>query len=77
MASPGTRVDEAVAATAQRDFALRQLARADSVNDLNAFLLVGRGAARATFTAGDLLARAEALVSRHPVDPPSETPWSR
>jgi serine/threonine protein kinase/tetratricopeptide (TPR) repeat protein len=60
-------------AAAERDFALRQLARAESVNDMNAFLLSDAAPLGRAFTAGDLLNRAEQLINRHPVDPPDET----
>ena len=60
-------------AAAERDFALRQLARAESVNDMNAFLLSDAAPLGQSFTAGDLLARAEDLLNRHPVEPPDET----
>ena len=60
-------------AGAERDFALRQLARAESVNDMNAFLLSDAAPLGQSFTAGDLLARAEDLLNRHPVEPPDET----
>ena len=55
----GTWVQSARAA-AERDFALRQLARAESVNDMNAFLLSDAAPLGRAFTAGDLLSRAEA-----------------
>ncbi len=64
---------QSVRAAAERDFALRQLARAESVNDMNAFLLSDAAPLGQSFTAGDLLARAEDLLNRHPVDPPDET----
>ena len=60
-------------AAAERDFALRQLARAESVNAMNAFLLSDAAPLGQSFTAGDLLARAEDLLNRHPVEPPDET----
>ena len=60
-------------AAAERDFALRQLARAESVNDMNAFLLSDAAPLGQSFTAGDLLARAEDLINRHPAAPPDET----
>ena len=53
-----------------RDFALQQLARAEATIDLNEFLLTDAAPQGQPFTAGDLLARAEALLNRHPVDPP-------
>ena len=58
-------------AAAERDFALEQLARAEAVSDMNAFLLSDAAPLGQSFTAGDLLARAEALVSRYPSDPPN------
>jgi eukaryotic-like serine/threonine-protein kinase len=59
---------QAAEATAQRDFARRQLARAEAINDLNAFLIADAAPLGTTFTAGDLLARAEAIVSRQQGD---------
>jgi serine/threonine-protein kinase len=56
-----------------RDFALRQLARAEAALDLNEFLLTDAAPDGRPFTAGDLLARAEAVLTRHPVDPPDPT----
>jgi tetratricopeptide (TPR) repeat protein len=53
-----------------RDFALQQLARAEATIDLNQFLLTDAAPQGRPFTAGDLLTRAEALLNRHPVDPP-------
>ena len=64
---------QAARAQSERDFALRQLARAESVNDMNAFLLSDAAPLGRAFTAGDLLSRAEELVNRHPADPPDET----
>jgi len=55
---------QAARATAERDFALRQLARAESVNDLNAFLLSDAAPHGKPFTAGELLAEAERLLER-------------
>ncbi len=60
---------EARAASAQRDFALRQLSRAEAINDLNAFLLSEAAPLGKPFTAGELLARAEAIVTRQAEDP--------
>lgn len=51
-------------ATEQRDFARRQLVRAEAINDLNAFLLADAAPLGTSFTARDLLARAEHLVDR-------------
>jgi serine/threonine-protein kinase len=59
------RADEqARAASEQRDFALRQLSRATAVNDLNQFLLSDAAPSGKPFTAGELLARAEAIIER-------------
>ena len=55
---------EARAASAQRDFALRQLSRAEAINDLNAFLLSDAAPSGKPLTVGDLLARAEQIVER-------------
>jgi serine/threonine-protein kinase len=57
---------EARAATGQRDFALRQLARAETINDLNAFLLRDAAPLGRPFTVGDLLARARRIAARQP-----------
>ena len=51
-------------ATVQRDFARRQLSRAEAINDLNAFLIVDAAPLGTSFTARDLLARAERIVDR-------------
>jgi eukaryotic-like serine/threonine-protein kinase len=48
----------------QRDFALRQLARAESVNDLDNFLLTDAAPSGKPFTVSELLGRAEHLVER-------------
>jgi serine/threonine-protein kinase len=61
------RADEqASVATEQRDFALRELSRAASVNEFNQFLLSDAAPSGKPFTAGELLARAEAIVQRQP-----------
>jgi len=54
---------QARTARAQRDFALRQLTRAEALNDLNLFLLSEAPAGK-PFTVGELLARAEQIVGR-------------
>ena len=51
-------------ARAQRDFAFRELALANSVNDLNSFLLSDAAPSGKPFTASELLARAERIVER-------------
>jgi serine/threonine-protein kinase len=51
-------------ATEQRDFARRQLTRAEAINDLNAFLISDAAPLGTSFTARDLLARAEHIVER-------------
>ena len=53
---------QASVATEQRDFALRELSRAASVNEFNQFLLSDAAPSGRPFTAGELLARAEAIV---------------
>ena len=59
------RADEqARDATEQRDFARRQLSRAEAINDLNAFLLVDAAPLGTSFTARDLLSRAERILDR-------------
>ena len=55
---------EARKATEQRDFALRELSRAEAVNDFNAFLLSDAAPSGKPFTAGELLSRAETIVER-------------
>jgi len=55
---------QARAATEQRDFALRQLSRAEAINDLNTFLLSDAAPSGKPFTAGELLGRAETIVER-------------
>ena len=55
---------QARAATDERDFALRELSRADAIIDLNQFLLSDAAPSGKPFTAGELLARAEAVVLR-------------
>ncbi len=59
----GTTI-QARTARAQRDFALRQLSRAEAINDLNAFLLSDAAPLGKPFTVNELLARAERIVSR-------------
>lgn len=64
-----TRADQqARDATAQRDFARRQLSRAEAINDLNAFLIADAAPLGKSFTARDLLARAERIVDRQQGD---------
>jgi eukaryotic-like serine/threonine-protein kinase len=55
---------EAHVATEQRDFALRELSRAEAINDLNTFLLSEAAPSGKPFTAGELLGRAETIVER-------------
>ncbi len=55
---------EARVASEQRDFALRQLSRAEAINELDSFLLSDAAALGKPFTVGDLLARAERTVER-------------
>ncbi len=55
---------QARTARAQRDFAVRQLSRAEEINYLNAFLLSDAAPMGKPFTVNDLLVRAERLVAR-------------
>ncbi len=55
---------QAHTAELQRDYALRQLTRAEAVNDLNTFLLSDAAPSGKPFTVNDLLARAEHIVGR-------------
>ncbi len=55
---------QARAAGAERDFALRQLSRAEAINELNSFVLSDAAPLGKPFTVSDLLARAERIVSR-------------
>jgi serine/threonine-protein kinase len=56
--------EEARAASAERDFALRQLSRAEALNDLNGFVLSDAAPLGRPFTARELLSRAEQIVER-------------
>ncbi len=63
---------QARTANAQRDFALRQLARAEAVNDLNSFVLSDAAPSGKPFTVNELLSRAEHIVGRqHGANDPS------
>jgi eukaryotic-like serine/threonine-protein kinase len=55
---------QAHTARTQRDFALRQLARAEAINNLNAFVLSDAAPSGKPFTVDDLLGRAESIVQR-------------
>jgi non-specific serine/threonine protein kinase/serine/threonine-protein kinase len=57
----GTLV-QARTARVQRDFAFRQLSRAEAINDLNSFLLSDAAPSGQPFTVNDLLKRAEHVV---------------
>ena len=59
---------EARVAGEQRDFALRQLSRSEAINDLNAFLLSEAAPSGQSFTARDLLERAERVVDHQQAD---------
>jgi tetratricopeptide (TPR) repeat protein len=54
---------QAGTARAQRDFALRQLAHVEAVNDLNEFLLTDAAPSGERFTASELLGQAERIVA--------------
>jgi len=51
-------------ARSERDFALRQLSRAEATNDLNEFLLSDAAPSGKPFTVNELLVRAEHIVER-------------
>jgi eukaryotic-like serine/threonine-protein kinase len=55
---------QARTASAEREFALRQLARAEAVNELNQFVLSDAAPSGQPFTVTELLARAEEIVAR-------------
>jgi eukaryotic-like serine/threonine-protein kinase len=55
---------QAATARAERDFAYRQLARAEAINELNQFVLSDAAPSGQSFTVNDLLARAEEVVAR-------------
>jgi serine/threonine-protein kinase len=57
-------VVQARTARRQRDFAYRQLARAEAINDLNNFLLSDAAPSGKPFTVNELLGRAERIVGR-------------
>jgi eukaryotic-like serine/threonine-protein kinase len=59
-------------AETQRDFALRQLSRAEAINDLDAFLLADAAPLGQPILPGDLLARAERIVDRQQQDAPDD-----
>jgi serine/threonine protein kinase/tetratricopeptide (TPR) repeat protein len=59
----GTMI-QARTARVQRDFALRQLSRAEAINDLNSFLLSDAAPSGKPFTVNELLGRAEHIVER-------------
>jgi len=60
----GVAVWQARVAAAERDFAMRQLQRAQAMNDLNEFLLTDAAPLGRPFTAGEVLARAEQIALR-------------
>jgi eukaryotic-like serine/threonine-protein kinase len=55
---------QARTARRQRDFAFRQLSRAETISDLEDFLLADAAPSGKPFTVNDLLARAEHIVAR-------------
>jgi len=57
-------VNQARTARLERDLALRQLSRAEALNDLNSYVLSDAAPSGKPFTANDLLARAEGIVKR-------------
>jgi tetratricopeptide (TPR) repeat protein len=59
---------QAAVADRRREFALRQLARAEAINDLNTFLLSDAAPVGKSFTVGELLQRAERVVEHQAGD---------
>jgi tetratricopeptide (TPR) repeat protein len=57
-------VNQARTARLERDFALRQLSRAEAINDLNSYVLSDAAPSGKPFTVNDLLARAEGIIKR-------------
>src|SRR5216683_345613 len=57
-------VIQARTARIERDFALRQLSRAEAINELNSFVLSDAAPSGKPFTVNELLARAEQVVGR-------------
>ena len=55
---------EARRANAERDFAWRQVARAEAINDLNSFVLSDAAPGGKPFTVNELLGQAEQIVAR-------------
>jgi serine/threonine protein kinase/tetratricopeptide (TPR) repeat protein len=55
---------QARTARVQRDFALRQLSRAEAINDLNSFVLSDAAPSGKPFTVDDLLGRAKHIIER-------------
>lgn len=62
---------QARSARLQRDFALRQLSRAEAINDLNTFLLSDAAPSGKPFTVNDLLGRAEQIIARQQLHSPA------
>jgi serine/threonine-protein kinase len=60
---------QARTARAERDFAFRQLSRAEAINDLQNYVLSNVGPDGRPFTVNDVLARAEHIVQRQGGDP--------
>jgi serine/threonine-protein kinase len=57
-------LNQARTARVQRDFALRQLSRAEAINDLNSYVLSDAAPSGKPFTVNDLLVRAERVIKR-------------
>lgn len=57
-------ITQARRANAERDFAWRQVARAEAINDLNSFVLSDAAPGGKPFTVTDLLGQAEQIVAR-------------
>jgi tetratricopeptide (TPR) repeat protein/tRNA A-37 threonylcarbamoyl transferase component Bud32 len=57
-------LNEARIARVQRDFALRQLSRAEALNDLNSYVLSDAAPSGKLFSVDDLLARSKGIIER-------------
>ncbi len=64
LAGGASAVWQAREAAAERDFAVRQMQRAQAMNDLNEFVLTDAAPLGHSFTAGTVLARAEAIAMK-------------
>ena len=70
VAGAGAAVWQAGVAARERDFAVAQLQRSQAINDLNEFLLADAAPGGRSFTAGDVLARAQAIAEQEHANAP-------